>query len=694
MRPFGSLCAAFFSAALAVTGALYPPATGAQQASSDDGNAPEEDVVVYEAGFFDKYNPVTALDVVERTPGFSVSRQRRGNRGFGSASSNILINGERPSSKSDSVVDILSRLSADQVVRVELIRGATGGLDVQRQSVVANVVLRGRERGGSGFAQFGAELQSDRVNVDGELSYDGRLGPLDYLVGVERRAFDSEGIGIERLTRPSGTGQRREENALRSGEFWGASLRTETSLTPRDTLRFNAQFNHDPFESRETSNRFPLVGGAPDVVLEGSEATRNSFEIGGDYERRVGDTGLVQFIALARRNFGDRESTLDILPAEGDDERRESISDSTDGETIGRAEVDWVMGRHGLQLSGEMAHNFVDSDFRLFEDRGGGLVRVDVAGGDTRVSELRWEANAVDSWRFSPGWTLDAGLGFEVSTIRQSGDIARERTFTFAKPLVALTYSPSGVQQWRVRFQREVAQLDFFDFVSSVDFGDQELEFGNPELEPQRTWAFEATYERRFGEVGVLEVRGFLDLVREVQDLLPLRDTFEVPGNIGDGRKVGIDVDATVGLDRLGLSDSRLELGILAQDTSVTDPVTGEDRPLSGERHFGGRISYRQEFPELRLSYGVSYRDGAEETFFGLDELEIEDEEGELQLFVEKVVLDSFKLSFQAENLLNRVSTRERLVFAGPRDQGILLFRELRSRTEGRELSLSVSRTF
>lgn len=659
--------------------------------SAQDQAPADEGTVIYELAFYDRYNPVTALDVVTRTPGFEIDRG--GNRRGFSAGGNVLINGQRPSSKSDSVADILSRIAAGEIVRVELVRGATGGLDVSGQSVVANVVLRPATRG-SGFAALETSLEADRVNFQAEASYDGQVGATDYLVGVERRGFDGESIGIERLTEAGGADQRRDEVEVSSGERWSANARTETRLGPQDLLRFSVQLNHEPDSSREVSNRFPAGGGPPDLVVETSAGTENSFEAGVDYQRRLTPALNLQLIALARRNFEDSDERLDRDPAAGEGERELSISSSTDGETIGRVEIDWSTGRHVFQASADVAQNFVDSDFALFEDLGGGLIPVDVEGANTRVSEMREEWLVTDSWRAAPYWTIDLGLGFEISTIRQSGDIDNRRTFRFAKPSLAVTYATSESQQWRFRFAREVAQLNFFDFVSSVDFGDRELEFGNPDLEPDRTWALEATFERRFGEIGVVEVRAFYDAIQEVQDLLPLGGIFEIPGNIGDGSRLGVDVSATVALDSLGLRESRLELGLFAQDTSVTDPVTGQERRLSGERSLRGSVSYRQEFPGVRLSWGASYDDDGPRRFFGLDELVIVDGGPSLEVFLEKVVLGGLKARFEAENLLDSVESRDRRVFAGARGLSLVRFREGRDRTEGREFSLSFSRTF
>ena len=63
-------------------------------------------------------------------------------------------------------------------------------------------------------------------------------------------------------------------------------------------------------------------------------------------------------------------------------------------------------------------------------------------------------------------------------------------------------------------------------------------------------------------------------------------------------------------------------------------------------------------------------------------------------MFLEKVVLNGIKIRFEADNLLNRVSRGDRSVFEGSRALGMLRFRELRNRTQGREFSPSLSSTF
>ena len=95
----------------------------------------------FPASFFQRYQPSTAFDMVERVPGFTLD-DGGDRRGFGAAAGNILVNGRRPSTKDDLPSALLKRIPASNVGRIELIRGQLRGIDMRGQSVVANIVLR------------------------------------------------------------------------------------------------------------------------------------------------------------------------------------------------------------------------------------------------------------------------------------------------------------------------------------------------------------------------------------------------------------------------------------------------------------------------------------------------------------------------------------------------------------------------
>src|SRR5688572_19591528 len=82
---------------------------------------------VFTSTDFERFAPRNALEMLNRVPGFSIQRQDQDQddgegRGLGQAGTNVLINGQRLSSKSQDIFDQLQRVSVDNVERVEIVR--------------------------------------------------------------------------------------------------------------------------------------------------------------------------------------------------------------------------------------------------------------------------------------------------------------------------------------------------------------------------------------------------------------------------------------------------------------------------------------------------------------------------------------------------------------------------------------------
>ncbi|HEV2865182.1 MAG TPA: TonB-dependent receptor plug domain-containing protein, partial [Allosphingosinicella sp.] len=97
--------------------------------------------IVYEADYFRGFAPSNALDIVQRVPGFTLDVGSQEVRGFGQAAGNVVINGARPSSKSDTLDTILARIPASRVLRVEVGPGDLFGAEYSGRPQVLNLVL-------------------------------------------------------------------------------------------------------------------------------------------------------------------------------------------------------------------------------------------------------------------------------------------------------------------------------------------------------------------------------------------------------------------------------------------------------------------------------------------------------------------------------------------------------------------------
>ncbi|MEM8771792.1 MAG: TonB-dependent receptor [Pseudomonadota bacterium] len=652
------------------------------------------DKVIYLPAFFSQYNPITALDLVNRVPGFSIDPGDNV-RGFGGAAGNVLIDGQRPSTKSADIFEILSRIGLGAVEKIELIRGGTGGLDVGGQAVVVNVVRKSGE-GAKASIPWRFALVKRRPNgglrPQAEISYAGKAGDFSYTAGANVFGISLTFGGEEEITRFFEEDEFRTRDGVFREQGGGVNFKVERPFENGDTARFSVEAEYLRFREDFDETRFLPVGG-PDLALFTFPLDELEFEIGADYEHGFTENFGAKIIALFGREFESFDSGFEFLPADGDSEQSIFFSDQNEGEIIGRMEFDWKgWNKHSIQFGSEIARNFIDSEAELVATNDMGVLEpVNIDGANTRVSELRNETFISDSWKVAPKLTIDANFALELSRIAQSGDNANSRFFVYPKPSVTFTYAPAEKVQWRLSAERIVNQLSFGQFVSSVNFDDEDVDFGNPDLQPQRTWRVEASYERRFGEFGVVELIGFFNYVQDVEDLLPIGGIVEVPGNIGDGQIYGGRINLTAPLDWMGLKNSRFEGSLTQRESSITDPVTGEDRLFSFTPKRFWNVDFRQDFTKAKISWGFFARNRTDSFGFGLDELSVFKTQPDIGAFIETTAIKGVRTRFQVNDITNVTDIRERTVFDGSRADNPALFRERRSNNNGGAFRLTFS---
>lgn len=639
-------------------------------------------IVSYPASFFERYQPSTALEIVNQIPGF-ILNDGDSERGFGGSVGNVLINDRRPSAKQDPPSQILSRIPASLVESIELIRGQVRNIDLQGYSVVANVIIMED-------AQAAARWESAmRYNFSifpatwsGGVSVSDKWGDIEFNAGLSARTgssgdrgtddeFDAQGILTESIIESfinkadSGSGN------LNASTWFGETfvqLNTELFVEKRDAHRSTHIFPQLPgnSQSRET--------------IDG-DSTLYRFELGMDAERLLQSDLLAKAIFLY--SYRDFERTNDELNFNSSNiETLQQIADelTETSEIISRLEFDWVRWEdHTLQANFEVAYNVLDNTLAQTQDIGAGPIDRTVPGANSRVKEIRGDFEVQDTWSMG-AFEMELGLGGEVSNISQSGDAVEERNFFFIKPLVNFSYSPNQISQTRLRLYRDVAQLDFNDFVSTVVFEDDERALGNPNLSPETSWISEISHERRFGEVGVITISAFHHWISDVQDLLPVTEEDEVPGNIGNGRRWGLELESAIPLDWLGLQSSRLDIQTRWQDSSVTDPVTNDKRVLTSSRGYPKPLpfrdelefiiiaKFRQDFKDAKVSWGIEGRERSNRPVFRVDELEVFNESTEVNVFIETTRFWDLKIRLEGQDILNFNQWRDRTFFVGRRD--------------------------
>ena len=578
---------------------LTAGAAAAQTPPPVQAEAGQQGVLVFNPDFFADQRPTTALDMVNRVPGFSVS-DGDGSRGFEGSVGNILINGSRPASKNDTGSNVLSRTLAAQVERIELIRGGAPGIDMQGYSVVANVITRSQSSMQTIVTGNAALFEGGQDVYGGSIQFTAKDGDKTWGFTLSDGMSTSDSNGVGPVIRRDGAGTIiRNEDFFNDQQGGGQSLRVnyaspfaggKIDLTARYGLNDYASIN---LQTSPTVRRESLY-----------EEDGSSGEFGAVYTRPL--SGRFNLETRFIHEFSDYKAasvSRTRLNAVDSPEQR-FTSKGNDSETILRGLVRFEQSpRLTWEFGGEVAYNMLETE-QAFSIGG---VAVPLPSASVKVEETRGELFGKGTWRVRPDLTVEGGLRLESSTISQSGDAEQEKSFFFAKPRFLATWTPMADNQLRLRFEREVGQLDFGDFAASADLDDENVFGGNVDLEPEQRWISELIYERRFWGDGIVSIGLRHDEITDALDVIPLDHGLSAVGNIGDATLDQLALTVAIPTDKLGVSGGMFRFRNTWNHTEVTDPTTGDIRPISNLRPSQAVISWEQDITRWKLQYGGAY---------------------------------------------------------------------------------------
>lgn len=665
---------------LALSGAAYAQTNGGEAPATSAPATSSSDRVVYEAGFFSQYNPQTALDMVRQTPGFTLDGGAD-RRGFSGAVGNLLIDGLRPSTKSQSVEGILSRIPANQVVRLEVLRGAAVAGDASGQSMLLNVVRT--PTAGSGVWNGGFEYTSRNVAAPrGEVSYSGRAGQVEYGFGGSifsqyrdlpgwRQYYDEPGdVFVGSADTPSPRDYR-EVNLTGNVAFplFGGRLSGNTQI---NWFRFHADNDYFFFDPAEAPQQ---------ALIQDFEEWRPSIELGVNYDRDFGPWSL-SLIGLVNRGRYESEEVdlfLDGLGAQTDDFFQDVRQDT--GETIGRFSLAGpIAERQRVEFGGEAAFNSLEQQLVLR----GSAAPPTVPFANVLVEEERAEFFGSHTWRPTDNWSIETRLAWETSTLDFTGDSNQTVELAFWKPSLQISRTFAGNNQLRLRYYRDVGQLDFGDFVSAVATADSLIAGGNPDLQPQTDWRAELGADLRWRGMALGLTLTHHD-ISDVADVVPLEAIndngtpldpsddvpfhFDAPGNLGDGEAWSLDVNFSSPISFI--PGGRVTVSGYLWDTRVTDPLTNQTRSFSNTSESQISISFRQDINAWRFAWGAEIFKQGEFQQYRFNEIDTSEEGPWIDLWVETTALpNNMKLRLWAANAFDGHVYRDRRFFDEDGDPG------------------------
>jgi outer membrane receptor protein involved in Fe transport len=653
--------------------------------------APQQGVISYPPSFFAGQQVANAYEMLNRVPGFQLDTGDSV-RGYEGAAGNVLIDGQRPSTKTDHLDQILIRIPAGQVERIDIIRGGAPGIDMQGKTVIANVVKKSGS-GWRGLFSVANDHLWDGRNMHGmrvELSGGDGTRTWEALARYGYGNDDGGEFGPLQRVAPDGTIIRRANVKSESDGLQQILSGAYSQPLAGGRISVNGRLFWDSWKSEET-DRFtdPASLGVASSVDPYDEFQS---EVGARYNRDFGARTKLEIVGL---RTDDKFHAFDLFTFGGD--TSEFRNRRTSSETIGRA----VLKRQqspalSFEAGAEGALNKLDTHSRDFENG----VDTPLPAADVRVEERRGEAFAKATWRPSPQWTVDTSVRYEASRITSDGDVVLEKTLHFWKPRAAVSWQPLKDTQVRFRVEREVGQLDFDDFVAGSDFvAGTGVSAGNPDLNPQQAWVAEAAFEQHFWKSGALTVTYRHSELKDVIDrgpvFLPTGEVFDQPTNIGDGTKDEVIVNLNVPSDHFGWKGGLLKGELNRRWSKVTDPTTLTSRHISRLRPLEWSIDYSQDLPGIGTSFGFDLFSGWSQESFRYNYIsDVKLHNAYLVTWLEKRLDPTVVVRFELRNATERGIRIDTKIYGGPRNANPLLFTDDRDLTPGRSFYFRVRKTF
>lgn len=681
------------------TGLCAPTAALAGQdlpAISDGTDATTKDGNVFTPDFFARFAPQTAYDMLSQLPGFTI-RAADDTRGLGQASENVLINGQRVTDKSGGAAAQLKRISAGEVLRIEVREAASFGI-AGLTGQVANVVLKANIKGSGNFSwspQVRAHYAEPRWFA-GSISYNGSAGGLDYTLSLENKPSRGALGGSDyRILSPAGALLEHRDQVNWSSND-DAKLSAILKYTAKDGILANLTLSYDPYWQRGANDQRRIRTDGNDAMWISLNHTWGyRYDVNGDLSLPLGG-GRLKIIGLRHFEhapaFTDQRTDYDSgAPSEG----LRYGQDARIGETIGRVEYHWKGGPNDWTISLERADNRYEQLSTLASlQPDGSYVSIPYPQGSGIVAETRYEGLATLSRSLSRTLDLQVAGGAEYSELGERGTSEKPRRFFRPKGSLLLAWRPARGWDASLKLERRVGQISFSDFLANQDVTNDRGNDANPNLVPPQSWEATAEIARNLGRWGKTRLKFYHYRIEDIVDHIPVGIDGDAVGNLPRATRTGIESISTIQFDPIGWKGAKLDVDIGIERARVRDPLTGSPRVISNTHDRWAQLTLRHDVPGTHFAWGGELSFDHYSPVYYLDEVNQQWEGPYVSAFVEVKNVRGMKVNFQVFNLNDGHVRYWRDVYSGRRNVAPLAFLERQHQRVGPIFTLTISGTF
>ncbi|BBN83223.1 TonB-dependent receptor [Pseudoalteromonas sp. A25] len=602
----------------------------------------------FDANHFSQFNAQHALDIVTLTPGF-VLHEGDAQRGLANTSGNVLINGIPAQSKTQSLRDLLEKISIDQIEFIDFYPSNHPFSSVSHHTQAINIKVN--------HVATAVDIQTSYAVRDNkrslaELSTQIHLPWQDWQHQLSLKAhnsrYESDYLAKE-FNQQSVLQGLQAENFIE--QLQEVKLSTLSTLgNDQGSLQVTSQFWSERWQTDFVHTHFVPNDSTPyarNYTVEWLDM--DEYQLGADWQTTLFDTFELQLTGLTTDNKQAKtiaELNVQTAPFLQSKHHKEYAAQLSIQATSWHLEPQW-----GIEFSYNQLRAQTQSATQFISNQ---------------VSETRYQPFAAINWKITDAWQLYSKLNVEFAALNTNAQHAKKLTERHIKPLLRLTYeSPKWQVNWQ--FKQHVEQLDFGLFVVSQDISFDRVQLGNNNIKPSRYSELSMQLNYAPNEHITINNTVFTQWQRDIHESMQLTETDEGIANAGRARLNGINAVIDIKTDFL-LLNSTVTFDYQYRHAQFDDPLGGV-RAINALTPHALSAEFRHNYDTL--SWGIEYIAKQRETEYFVTEKSVVREGPSTSLFIEMPIADKTQLRLAA-NAIEKEKTRYWQQFYQPTRAGRL----------------------
>jgi hypothetical protein len=631
-------------------------------------------VNAYRPDYFVSSHPSSAYEMVGLLPSFQLTEGDTTVRGYAGSIGNVLIDGRPPTSKDETLQTILKRIPPESVERVEVIRTGAAGYDFLGFPMLANVILKANSAPKVQVSLEDSFLRhghSFRIGT-ARMSW-GTTDVLDLTFTASNTGPNAmAGYGTRFVIDPSNVTVRKDTYIInRVDDVWNITGGYRQPLLGGEVHLTGLYNELRTFAPLVDNEYFPVVSASPG----GDTEFKDDSEVGIQYSHPLwtGAEGEADLLRRAESDFHPQTAYVGTV-------QQVASTTAHSSETILHSVLRQQLAP-GLSFDGTLDATLNQLENLVKLAKGG--VNIPLPAAQVHILEQRGEGTSNLTWQATSALTIEGGIRYEMSRMKQTGDSNLTRVFGYLKPRVKASYKLNGQNIVRLLVTREAGQLNFQNFVTTVETKVNQVNGGNKNLIPQTLWEAELSWEHAF-KGGSLVLTGRHELLSATVDNVAISGVaglFNAQGNIGGGRIDQVQANLVSPLD-WAVPGLTVQGNFLYTTSSVKDPQTHVRRSISGPIPWTGKIALTQDLPEWHARLGASYTWAIGQNAWRFNEFQEKHSlDPQTEIFAEYKPAPAWLLRTYVRNVLDTPNLTLRQIWVG--DRGTTPYSYLEDRRTG-----------